>query len=385
MFRQLNKILNVLLAMAGIVVCIFLLYQHYALYNGIAGDSFKSLCKVNELFDCEVVTMSKWSVIAGAPVALWGLFGFIGYIFLYLSNQRYLSAIAAACMLTGSLSYFYISKTEINAYCPFCIAVYTIVILIIISIFLDNLITIYKFAYPPRLGPIFKKIMSGIKADFHNLSNNFNPRLFFTGLAIAFFIIIILYPSYWKMPPVDYGKTVCGVTEESNPFIESNQTPLITIEQYGDYACQYCKNGQRIIRRLISKGAKARLVHKNYPLSALCNPLIKDPSYHKASCGMSLLAIAALETYDAKTFWRINDFIYNNSNISFEELKKLNVNVAKIEKAAKSKPVAYLLAKDVLLGIKHEITGTPAYFVDGEKKHLPEVLSLLRNTMKGKS
>lgn len=375
-YNSLKTLISALPGIAGAALSLYLLYHHYALFHGVSGIVFNNICKLNQAFDCESVAMSRWSIVAGVPVALWGVFGFFSHILLRYGKFERLSSITAGSMFAASLWLFYISKTKINAYCPFCLAIYVVSIIIVIQSVAVN----------------YTKSNSGGGKFFADLKNEvsllFNNQLSrYTSMATVgiFFLIFAFFPPYWNMPSIESSLTRCGTTEDANPFIESKEPPVVTVEQYGDYECGYCKNGQRMIRRLISRGAKARLVHKNYPLSALCNPLVTDPNFHKSSCGMSLLAIAAHETYDAKMFWRINDFIYNNREFSLAGLKKLNVDIDKIEKAANSKPVAYLLAKDVLHGIQHKLTGTPAYFINGEKKQLPEVLTILKGTMKGKT
>ena len=58
------------LALAGVVVSSVSLYHHY-------GTSATSYCDIGENFNCDIVNRSTFSTVAGVPVALIGITGYL--------------------------------------------------------------------------------------------------------------------------------------------------------------------------------------------------------------------------------------------------------------------------------------------------------------------
>ena len=58
------------LALAGVVVSSVSLYHHY-------GTSATSYCDIGENFNCDIVNRSTFSTVAGVPVALIGIAGYL--------------------------------------------------------------------------------------------------------------------------------------------------------------------------------------------------------------------------------------------------------------------------------------------------------------------
>ena len=59
-----------MLALAGVVVSSVSLYHHY-------GTSQTSYCDIGENFNCDIVNRSTYSTVAGIPVALIGIIGYL--------------------------------------------------------------------------------------------------------------------------------------------------------------------------------------------------------------------------------------------------------------------------------------------------------------------
>ncbi|MGB8931529.1 MAG: vitamin K epoxide reductase family protein, partial [Anaeromyxobacteraceae bacterium] len=60
-----------LLAVAGLVLSALLVRQHASAHAGIA-----SACNLNEFVNCDRVATSRYSVLLGLPLAVWGIFGY---------------------------------------------------------------------------------------------------------------------------------------------------------------------------------------------------------------------------------------------------------------------------------------------------------------------
>ena len=63
-----------ILAAAGALACIGLEWIHYRAYTAPSGDAF---CALGERLDCNSVALSKYAVLLGVPLPVWGLSGFV--------------------------------------------------------------------------------------------------------------------------------------------------------------------------------------------------------------------------------------------------------------------------------------------------------------------
>ncbi len=74
---------------------------------------------------CETVQESKYSKIAGVPVALLGLFAYIGHLHHRPATERAARAVGAAIAVGGvafALYLVYVQNSKIHAWCQWCLA-----------------------------------------------------------------------------------------------------------------------------------------------------------------------------------------------------------------------------------------------------------------------
>jgi uncharacterized membrane protein len=83
------------LALAGAVVSSVSLYHHY-------GTSATSYCDIGENFNCDIVNRSTFSTVAGVPVALIGITGYLAVLILVTLYRNH--AASAAMLAAGSLA-----------------------------------------------------------------------------------------------------------------------------------------------------------------------------------------------------------------------------------------------------------------------------------------
>jgi uncharacterized membrane protein len=108
------------LALAGALVSSVSLYHHY-------GTSATSYCDIGENFNCDIVNRSTYSVVAGIPVALIGLAGYLAVLALasVFRNRDETSAILAIGSLSGlgfALYLTYIEGFVLAAWCILCLS-----------------------------------------------------------------------------------------------------------------------------------------------------------------------------------------------------------------------------------------------------------------------
>jgi uncharacterized membrane protein len=108
------------LAVGGAVVSSVSLYHHY-------GTSATSYCDIGENFNCDIVNRSTYSTVAGVPVALIGVAGYLAVLALATAfrNRDDAPAMLAIGSLTGmgfALYLTYIEGFVLAAWCILCLS-----------------------------------------------------------------------------------------------------------------------------------------------------------------------------------------------------------------------------------------------------------------------
>lgn len=108
------------LALAGAVVSSVSLYHHY-------GTSATSYCDIGENFNCDIVNRSTFSTLAGIPVALIGIAGYLAVLTLATLYRNH--AASAAMLAIGSLAGLafaiyltYIEGFVLSVWCILCLS-----------------------------------------------------------------------------------------------------------------------------------------------------------------------------------------------------------------------------------------------------------------------
>ncbi len=132
----------------------------------------------------------------------------------------------------------------------------------------------------------------------------------------------------------------------------------ITIIEYSDFQCPYCKKAQPSIKALEEKyGDRLRVVFMNQPLAM-----------HKMA---RPAAVAAMAADKQGKFWEYHDALFAAEGLDEAKLvtlaKEVGLNVSKWEADRKSTEVDAAIAADVARAEKWKITSTPSFFVNGYK------------------
>jgi uncharacterized membrane protein len=110
------RIAMVALAAVGLGVATYLTVIHYAGIKPLCGKSG----------GCEIVQSSKYSKVAGVPVALIGLIGYIAILGSLLARETEASRLAAAVLVLGGFGFSgYLTYRElysIHHICPWCVS-----------------------------------------------------------------------------------------------------------------------------------------------------------------------------------------------------------------------------------------------------------------------
>ena len=122
--RRLRRV-AIVLALIGLGVSAYLTYIHY--------EGIKPVCGLGG--DCEKVQTSEWAYLAGVPVALLGLIGYVVILATLFSEREEALVAGALVALVGFGFSAYLTYRElftIDAICPWCVASAVIVTLLAI-------------------------------------------------------------------------------------------------------------------------------------------------------------------------------------------------------------------------------------------------------------
>jgi len=108
------------LAIAGIVVSSVALRHHF-------GSSKTSFCDFGQAFNCDIVNRSEYSTVAGVPVALIGIIGYLlilalATVYREKAETPFLLLIASIGGLGFSLYLTYIEKFVLHTWCILCLS-----------------------------------------------------------------------------------------------------------------------------------------------------------------------------------------------------------------------------------------------------------------------
>lgn len=354
-----------LITLAGLADAVYLAIAHYRNFTDIAYASF---CAVSKTINCNTVAQSAWSILAGIPIAYWGIGGYLLFLILLLPTLRnrpktlalYAPLFLLSLSFVGvSLYLGYISATKIHSYCIMCLVSY------LINFLLCYLTGRVFFCYGTS------SFIASIKGSFIFLRQNTLVQIGLACLLVYTVVVVAYLPNYWKFvfPPLD-PTVATGMTEEGSPWIGA-ENPILTVEEYSDYQCFQCGKMHLLLRRFIAANPKTvRLVHHHYPLDHEYNKIVVPDPFHVGSGKMSLLAIYASTR---EKFWEMNDELFGlmqnkkTDKINLKDLaKKTGLDLTELQNSIAFAPFINKLQYDIYQGMKLRITGTPTYMIDGK-------------------
>lgn len=156
---------------------------------------------------------------------------------------------------------------------------------------------------------------------------------------------------------VEFSQPWLNVDTSGRPSKGPADAP-VTIVEYSDFQCPYCKKAQPNIKEVSAKyGNKVRWVFMNQPLAM-----------HQMARPAALAALAADKQ---GKFWEYHDALFASEGIDEAKLvqiaRDIGLNVGKWEADRKSTEVDQMVADDVRVAEKWKISSTPTFLVNGYK------------------
>jgi uncharacterized membrane protein len=348
----------------GLIDSIYLSLSHFRIYTDMGYASF---CAISKAINCDTVSQSSFSIFLGLPVPLWGVVGYTFFLMLLLftlseeAGRERLWAflfLLAFCFSFYSVVLAIISTYWIRSYCLMCIVSYAV-----------------NFALMYFTWLVLRRFVPGgwwqeIRKDLRFLwkrRKKFGTIFFPLGAGVL--LLVAFFPPYWHFSaPAAAAALPSGMPQDGHPWIGA-ENPVLTIEEFTDYQCFQCKKMHFFLRQLVAQHPdKIRLVHRNYPLDHELNPIVVPQPYHVGSGKMALLANAA--GLSGK-FWEMNDLLFGlvgqTDTLKIKDLAEgVGTAPEDLAKNLNSPKAHHLLLLDVREGMRANMTGTPAYRINGE-------------------
>lgn len=370
-----------ILCVVGLLVSAELTRIHVFVHTD---PSFHSICAVNEGVNCETVAGSPYSVALGLPVSVWGLLGYLvmGLLSLWGASRGRLHGtwpwgillILSVLSVTVSAILAYISATQIDSLCLFCMASYGINLL---------LLSLCIFALK-RTAATFTSLAV---ADASALANRrfLTANLALSGVALVGALQVSV-PHYWStsawsnLPKLDTG------TDETGHHWLGGCKPTLTIVEFSDYECPHCRAAHKQIREIAAKYRdEIRLVHRHLPLDQKCHPGLTRP-FHEHACFFAEAAeCAALQG----RFWEMNDALFSTQETAkatdvdpVDLAVRIGLNRSEFKRCLESHQTLPKVSADLRAGLDRRLEGTPSFLIEDRlyvgSVSEAEVLTLLR-------
>jgi protein-disulfide isomerase len=132
----------------------------------------------------------------------------------------------------------------------------------------------------------------------------------------------------------------------------------LTLVEYGDYQCPYCRAAYPVVKDLQKTlGKKLRFVFRNFPLTQ---------AHPYALIAAEAAEAAALQV----KFWEMHDLLFEQQALLKPEIipswaNRIGLNVEQFGNDIKKDVVEKRIQEDRRSGIRSGVNGTPTFFING--------------------
>lgn len=169
---------------------------------------------------------------------------------------------------------------------------------------------------------------------------------------------------------VDANKIVAASEANGNiaDHVEGNENAKVVLIEYGDFQCPSCGGAHPGIKKITQDYSdKIAFVFRNFPLTSI---------HPNAVAAASAIEAAGLQD----KYWQMHDLVFENQNawssLSADQRTNKFVEIAtqtgiqdlqKFRDDLSSKDISKKISFDQALGRAKGATGTPAFYLNGEK------------------
>lgn len=147
---------------------------------------------------------------------------------------------------------------------------------------------------------------------------------------------------------------------DGHSWVGGNPEGDITIVEFVDYKCGYCKKAHDEVAQLVEKDGKARLILKDFPILGAESELA------------ARFAVAVKQAHGDEVYKKVHDaLIAQRGEISMASLGRLATDMGlppePLLKAMNEEPVGAVLRANRQLAERMRVQGTPAFAIGAER------------------
>jgi len=146
------------------------------------------------------------------------------------------------------------------------------------------------------------------------------------------------------------------VTYSPDDPVKGPKSAPVTIVEFTDFQCPYCKNSQNTLKQVETAYAeKIKLVERQYPL----------PFHNRAKPA----AEAALCAKEQGKFWEMHDLLFPSQSLEDADIQRfaqqVGLNKKKFDNCLAEHKFAARIDADIADGQRFGVRGTPHFFING--------------------
>lgn len=155
------------------------------------------------------------------------------------------------------------------------------------------------------------------------------------------------------------GATGSGALATGDDPMLGDPKAAITIVEFGDFGCPYTRQESYVLRALATTfGSSIRYIYRDFPLEEL------HPGAERA-------AVAGFCADQQEKFWEFHDALFSTSDIGEERIldiaDEIGLHVDQFVTCVNDEASLEEMGEDLTDGYEAGVTGTPTFFVNGEK------------------
>lgn len=154
---------------------------------------------------------------------------------------------------------------------------------------------------------------------------------------------------------------VPGPVTESDHVLGPMEAP-VTLLEYGDFECPYCRGAHAAVARIRARmGDSLRYVFRNFPLEAV-----------HPNASLAARAAEAAAGQGNGYYWAMQDLLFDNQRaLDREDLLlyagEIGLDTSRFERELDTANTAARVRRDLQEAGGLGLTGTPAFFINGER------------------
>lgn len=390
MLRRVCFGLVCLAGLLGVGISILMTWHHdVQLFGGEALQQGLIGCEASESVNCDIVNTSEYSEFFGVPIATWGIATYLLVAILGAMAaaqrdrvQNILVGIGGAISVYA-VFLFFISKTQLNYVCLWCIRLYIINFAILgLSLaagawraprpdgrLLGSVVAGFVVLSALSVGGerMWRASLLGNEGTDTRLAQQDAGDIPSAPQAEALFLDPEGSPPALQIDvqTEDGNSAILHVREDD--VWKGNPEASVVLVEFADLECGYCKRASSQLRRLYDVYSDDVLfVFKHYPMDPTCNPGVRNKK-HRRACRAAHAAVCAQEQ---RRFWAFHDLAFKNQHQLRDENLRAYAEAVEMDMDAfdgcmsDRERIAAVYA-DGEDGQTVDIHGTPRIFIDG--------------------